>query len=615
MSLLLARHIQKSFGDRLVLSDCTLQVDPGDRIGLVGINGCGKSTLLSVIAGEQEADSGEIVRGGTVGLLSQSPLLRGRTAADVVEAAIAWHRRLVLGYETALAQGDLERAGQLQDRLDQVGWEVDHKVDAVLDKVDAPPRDAALERLSGGERRRLALARVLLESPDVLLLDEPTNHLDADTADWLQSYLEGYRGAVVLVTHDRYLLEAVAERIVEVELGQTVAYEGSYGDYLVQRAERRELLRRTRERALEIVAWEAAWAARSPAARTGKQKARLKRLDALRERVPELKESRLSLDLRTGFRKGGTMLEAHGLAKAYGAHSLFEGVELSLLPGDRLGILGPNGAGKTTLLRVLLGQEPPNAGEVVFAPRVVTGLLDQDRSGLKEDDTVFEAAGGGQDNVKVGEDWVHVASFLGRFLFTREHFDQRVTALSGGEQARLLLARLMLAGANLLVLDEPTNDLDLLTLRVLEDALLAFDGASIVVTHDRAFMDRVCNKILAFEGEGRVVEYASRQQHLDAMARRRATQKVQAPKAEPKPRKERDHKRLSYAERREYEALPGQIEALEEEQSGIEEVLADPATYRERAEEVGELTARVEAIEAEIEGLFGRWEALGERAE
>ncbi|MBN2800620.1 MAG: ABC-F family ATP-binding cassette domain-containing protein [Deltaproteobacteria bacterium] len=613
MSVLVAREIQKSYGDRLILKDVTLYVGEHDRIGLVGVNGSGKSTLLRVLSGEEDADSGQVQRPEGLGFLSQQPVFDGATVGEVADQAVAWHRALLHSYEDAIARGDLHEASVAQDRLDQVGWEVAHRVDAMLEQLRAPAREALIENLSGGELRRVALARVLLEAPAVLLLDEPTNHLDADTADWLQAWLQGYQGAVILVTHDRYLLEAVAERIVEVEGGVSVAYEGSYGDYLVARSERHERLRREDERADEILRREAAWAVRSPSARTGKQKARLSRLDKLREREGGYQDQNLTLSFTTGFRKGGTMLEAHRLSKSYGKNRLFDGLEISLLPGERLGILGPNGAGKSTLLRVLLGEETPDRGEVSRAPRVKVGMIDQARSGLDPEHTVFEAAGAGNEQVKVGENWIHVASFLGKFLFFRDHFEQRVASLSGGERARLLLARLMLEGANLLVLDEPTNDLDLLTLRVLEEALLSFDGSVIVVTHDRAFMDRVCSSVLAFEGEGRAVMYADRMQHVAAMSARRAEARAErvAEKAPPpKPAKAK----LSWKEQRELEQLPERIEAAEDQVVAAEAVLADPATYQQRAADVPSLNKALAALQQAVEALYARWEELSERA-
>jgi ATP-binding cassette subfamily F protein uup len=615
MAHLVAEGIERSFGDRHVLRGADLRVHAGEKVGLVGTNGSGKSTLMAILADRLPKDGGRIDRKGRLAILDQDPVLVGPTVRDAVDHAVRWHRELLERYERALADDDDVAATELQGHLDQLGWQVDHKVAAVLDRLDAPTMDTPIENLSGGERRRVALATCLLSAPDVLLLDEPTNHLDAEIVEWLEAYLIGFRGALLLVTHDRYLLEAVAERIVEVEDGQCVSYDGSYADYLIARAERQSRMTLQRDRLLRMVATEAAWAARSPSARTTKQKARLQRLDALKEQVPVLRSRDLDLDLSSGVHQGATLLELHGLSKSYD-RPLFTNLDLVIRPGDRLGILGRNGAGKSTLLRILRRLETPDAGQILVGPRASIGVLDQQRSGLTETDTVFEAAGLGNDRVRVGENWVHVATFLERFAFTREHFDQNVSSLSGGERARLLIAKLMLQGASVLLLDEPTNDLDLLTLRVLEEALLAYDGAVVVVTHDRAFLDRVATQVLAFEGEGRVQLYASREQ-ANRAAKERAKLLVAspapsaAPKVEPKPKVAA---RISFAERKELEALPSTIEALEAELADVEAQLAAPGTYRDGRDQLRALKARAEAIPAEIERAFSRWEALSAKA-
>jgi ATP-binding cassette subfamily F protein uup len=614
-----ARGIEVAFGDRLVLRGCDLAVEDGDRLGLVGPNGCGKSTLLRILAGVRSPDHGTVVRQGSVAFLEQEPRLPGATVGDALDQALGWHRQLLDSYHDALQRGDMERVAGLQDRLDLFGWDLDHQVAAMLERVGAPPRQAAIERLSGGERRRVALARALLGQPDVLLLDEPTNHLDAATAEWLEAFLQGYRGAVVLVSHDRYLNEAVADRIVEIEDGLCISYEGSYADYLIGRAERRAALERTEDVRLAMITREAAWAARSPAARTSKSRARLQRLEALQEQRPLLSHKQFSLDLNTGERLPHVLLEVDRVSKAYGDRTLLRDLSFELGKGERLGVLGPNGCGKSTLLRILADREPADAGAASTAPRVRVALFDQQRTGLVESDTVFEAAGGGNDHVKMGERHTHVASFLDRFLFSREMLEQPVSVLSGGERARLLLARLLLQGCNLLLLDEPTNDLDLQTLRVLEEALLGFDGSAIVVTHDRAFLDRVCTGVLSFEQPGAVVRYASRLQAQRVLNQQREQARAQAAaarqekaraKAAPPPRP----RKLSYKERQEHEALPARIEELETRQAGIEARLADPSTYQDPGADPGALSREHERLTAEIEAAYERWEELEELA-
>jgi ATP-binding cassette subfamily F protein uup len=603
--LLVAKNIEKSWGTRPVLRGCDISVMPGDRLGLVGANGCGKSTLLQILAGSEPPDHGEVIRATMPGVLLQDPRWNAMTVGDVVDSAVAWHRELVRGYEAAVAEGKEDRAATFHARLDENGWEIDHKIDAMLDRLRAPARSVKTQGLSGGERRRVALAQALLSSPDLLLLDEPTNHLDSDTIEWLEDFLAGFRGGIVLVTHDRYLLEKAATAIVEVDDGITVRYEGSYADFLIARSERMASLMKAEDRRLAFIEHEAEWASRSPAARSTKQKARLLRLDALREARPLRREETFSLDLSTGEKGGRTLLEVRGLRKSIAGRLLMKDVAFEAGPGTRLGILGPNGCGKSTLLRMIIGSEKPDAGEIVRGPRVRYAVLDQERTGLDPDSTVFEAAGDGNVNVQVGDENIHVAGFLGRFLFGRETFEQRVSGLSGGERARLLLARMLLRGANVLLLDEPTNDLDLMTLRVLEEALLAFDGVVLVVTHDRAFLDRVCTGILAFEGGGRVTRFASRSQ---IPVRIEAPVAVAAPVVVEK----RTKKGLSYKERQELDGLPGSIESLEAERSGIDGKLGEAAVWK--SDEGARLTRRRAELEAAITAAYARWEDLEGRA-
>ena len=616
MNALVVQEIEKSYGDRQILRGCSFFVGTNERVGIVGANGAGKSTLLKIISGKEEPNHGHIHLPVSVAILDQLPQLTGSTVGEAVRETSRWHQELIEAYNQAILDEEWDRMSQLQDRLDMVGWDLSHNIDAVLQKVQAPPSNASLENLSGGEIRRVALAKTLLSNADLLILDEPTNHLDTETIEWLESFLAGYRGSVLLVTHDRYLLEQVATRIIEVEDGICVGYEGSYGDYLVASAERQSRLRQAEERRLKLIAQEAAWAARSPAARSTKQKARLQRLDALQNQRSLAPERSIAWNFETNDRFGSTLMEVEDLSLAFGDRVLFEGATFTLSPRERLGIIGRNGTGKSSLLKLLTGDLSSPTGQIHRQSRLQVGVLDQNRTGLKMDDTVYESVGGA-DFVDVHGQRVHVVGFLAKFLFGRTMLGQKVSLLSGGERARLLLAKLLLQGANLLILDEPTNDLDLLTLRALEEALLEFGGGVLVVTHDRAFLDRVCTGILSIE-EGEVVCYADRSQVVRAATLRRQEEQValQAEKEAqqikaPKPVQKKSG--LSYKEKKELEALPDQIEALEQQLTDVDSVLLDPTTYTNPDIRISELQAQKETLENEIEQAMERWEELSEK--
>ena len=608
--LIRAQDIEVAFSNRMVLRGANLMVAKGECVALIGNNGSGKSTLLRVLAGILTPNHGTVERLSPAGLLEQNPDLPGTTVGESLEEAQCWHQDLLDAYQRAIDDDDLNHLTVCQDRLDDVGWDLSHRIQAICNRLKTPPTDTSLDILSGGQQRRVALARALIRTPELLLLDEPTNHLDADAIEWLQGFLAGYRGGVVLVTHDRYLLEAVADRIIEVEDGLTISYEGSYADYLMERAERRARQEKTEISRVATLTREAAWATRSPAARSTKQRARLKRLDALREERPLIQEQSFDLDLRTGFRGGQSMVEFDHVTGGYGDPPLIEELSTAIQAKSCVGILGPNGIGKTTLFRLITRELAPMKGEVHRAPRVKLATIDQARSGLNDDDTLFHAAGNGASHVEVGKQTIHVAGFLRRFLFRREQLEQRVQSLSGGERMRLLLAKMMLAGANVILLDEPTNDLDLMTLRVLEEALLAFDGASLVISHDRALIDRVCSAVLNFEEGGKVVRYASRMQAIKAQSHEEKPVKMEAAPLPKSPKEKRSKQDLSSKEKKELEALPEQLERLEGERNTLSDLLANPETYQNADLNVAELTRSFENLETRIAEHYVRWESL-----
>ena len=612
--LLRASDIEVSYSHHLVLRGANFSIQSGECVALIGNNGSGKSTLLKVLAGAVSPNSGTVERWAEPGLLDQSPSIPGTTVGEALRDAQAWHSQLLDDYERCIAAGDLDQAAMHQERLDDVGWDLEHRVGAIATQLNAPSLDTPTSILSGGQQRRVALGRALLQTPDLLLLDEPTNHLDAEAIEWLQGFLSGFRGAVVLVTHDRYLLEAVADRIVEVEDGLTVNYSGSYTDYLVARAERRARMEKAEVSRVATLAREAAWAARSPAARSTKQRARLKRLEELQEERPLIRQSSFDLDLRSGFKGGAPMVEFDRVSGGYDAQPLFRDLSTAIQAKSCIGIVGPNGIGKSTLFKLIARTLDPLSGSVYRAPRVKLALIDQSRTGLDDTDTLFDAAGGGNSHVVINDHAVHVASFLRRFMFRADQHDQKVGSLSGGERMRLLLAKLLLSGANVLLLDEPTNDLDLMTLRILEEALIAFDGASLVISHDRALLDRACTGVLSFEGNGTIVRYASRLQAVAAQQRRRDDAKEPAQRPSKSAPKREVGAGLNWAERRELEALPQTIETLEQTQAALADRLSDPSTYAGDGTIAAQLGSELQAIEQQLEDAYERWEALEARA-
>ncbi len=505
--------------DRQVLEDISLSFYPGAKIGVIGANGSGKSSLLRIMAGEDDGYSGQarLTPGFSVGHLPQEPHLdESKDVLGNVMDGVAEVQALLQRYDeicAAFAEPDadydalLSEQGALQDRIDAAGaWDLQRNVEVAMDALRVPPGDAAVATLSGGERRRVALCRLLLRQPDLLLLDEPTNHLDAESVAWLERFLQEYRGTVVAVTHDRYFLDNVAGWILELDRGRGYPFEGNYSGWLEQKSARlaaeekqASARRRTLERELE-------WVRMSPRARQAKSKARLRSYDELLAASQSDGQAAggLEITIPPGPRLGDVVVEAEGVRKAYGDRLLFEDLSFSLPPAGIVGIIGPNGAGKTTLFRMIAGVEEPDAGEVRVGPTVELAYVDQSRASLDPGHTVYEEITGGVDDLRVGNRQVHGRAYVASFGFKGSDQQKQVGVLSGGERNRLHLARQLLSGSNLLLLDEPTNDLDVDTLRALEDALLGFAGCAVVISHDRWFLDRIATSIMAFEGDAYV---------------------------------------------------------------------------------------------------------------
>ncbi len=505
--------------DREVLQGINLSFYPGAKIGVIGANGSGKSSLLRIMAGEDDGYDGEarLTPGFSVGYLPQEPKLDpakdvlGNVTEGVGEAKKLLDRFEEIGSRLGTAGDEmealLEEYGTLQDKIDaQNLWDLDRTLDIAMDALRLPPADSDVTTLSGGERRRVALCRLLLSAPDLLLLDEPTNHLDAESVAWLERHLQEYAGTVVAVTHDRYFLDNVAGWILELDRGRGIPWEGNYTSWLEQKESRlasEEKADSARRRALER---ELEWVRMAPRARQAKGKARLTAYEALlaESEAADGRSERLELSIPPGPRLGDVVVEAAGLTKGFGDRLLFDGLDFTLPPGGIVGVIGPNGAGKTTLFRMIVGDEAADGGTLRVGPTVALGYVDQSRETLSATNTVYEEITGGTDRIMVGNREIHGRAYVASFNFKGSDQQKAVADLSGGERYRVHLAKVLRSGANLLLLDEPTNDLDVDTLRALEEALLAFAGCAVVISHDRWFLDRICTHVLAFEGDSEV---------------------------------------------------------------------------------------------------------------
>ncbi len=522
--------------DQTVLKDIWLSFLPGAKIGVLGLNGAGKSTILKVMAGVEREFLGEAypADGVSIGFLQQEPALdAAKTVLGNVEEGVASTKALLTRYDELNGKlGDplepdemekvLEELGKLQDRIDAVGaWELDSKLELAMDALRCPPPDADVRTLSGGERRRVALCRLLLQSPDLLLLDEPTNHLDAESVAWLEHFLHDFPGTVVAVTHDRYFLDNVAGWILELDRGSGIPWQGNYSSWLEQKQKRLEIEEKQEARRQRTLQRELDWIRMSPRARQAKGKARLNAYEAMLSEETSQRLETAEIYIPPGPRLGDIVVEARGLRKGYGDVLLMDEVNFTLPRGGIVGVIGPNGAGKTTLFRMITGQEQPDAGTLRLGETVQVGYVDQSRDALDPEKTVWQEISDGRDEVVLGKREVASRAYVSWFNFKGRDQQRKVGSLSGGERNRVHLAKLLKRGCNLLLLDEPTNDLDVDTLRALEDAILAFAGCVVVISHDRWFLDRIATHMLAFEGDSRVEWFEGNYQDYEADRHRR----------------------------------------------------------------------------------------------
>ena len=537
--------VSKTFtNQKRVLNNIYLSFFYGAKIGIIGLNGSGKSTLMKIIAGIDKNFDGEVVfsPGYTVGYLEQEPRLDdSKTVREVVEEGCATTVALLKEYEEinqklcepmdddTMARL-IERQGELYEKIDQCnGWELDSVLERAMDALRCPDPDEPVKHLSGGERRRVALCRLLLQQPDVLLLDEPTNHLDAESIDWLEQHLQQYKGTVIAVTHDRYFLDNVAGWILELDRGEGIPWKGNYSSWLEQKEKRLEIEKRQQESRSKAIAHELEWVRQNPKGRQAKAKARLARFEELSSYEYQSRNETNEIFIPVAERLGNKVIEFHHVSKGFGDRLLIDDLSFTVPPGAIVGVIGPNGAGKSTLFKMIDGKEKPDSGSIVLGDTVKLAAVAQLRDSLPNDKTVFDAISGGQDILQVGKFSMPSRAYLGRFNFKGGDQQKLVGVLSGGERGRLHLAATLLKGGNVLLLDEPSNDLDVETLRALEEALLEFAGCALVTSHDRWFLDRIATHILAFEGDSKVVFFNGNYNEYEADKRKRLGEEAARP--------------------------------------------------------------------------------------
>ncbi len=613
-AILTALELEVHYGEQIILDKASLTVHEEDRIGLVGRNGAGKSTFLKIISGTMAPDSGEVARRKDLvtGYLSQDFTLDNskNILRNILDGA-ASVLKLIEDYNNTPFNSPNKIV--LEHKiLEADAWNLDRHIENLTVKLGVPDINRDIVTLSGGEKRRVALARALISNPDLLILDEPTNHLDTSSIEWMENFLSGYKGTCIFVTHDRYFLDRIANRIVELSSGTFFSHQGNYTDYLQNKAER-IAIQETEERKLQnFLKHELEWIRRSPSARRTKSKSRQDNFSELsnREKLPE--ELDPELIIPEPEKLGKKIAEFTGVGFNMNGKNLFEGFNFIFEPGRKLGVIGNNGAGKTTLLKIILGELYPTDGKIEIGERTQFNYIDQHRLLLNDEDTVFNAIGEGNETVKFGKRQMNIWTYLRKFLFTDDRINTKVGKLSGGEKSRLTLAKILLNGGNFLLLDEPTNDLDLPTLRILEEALISFEGCLVIVSHDRYFLNRVCNGVLAFEDEGKL--YFSEGDYDYYIAKKKT--RIKDDKSASAPVKKEDTRikpsirKLTWKEKKELETIEEDIIKAEGEIQRIENIFSSPDYYEKYAAQTNELNIQREEIQQKVLALYERWEEL-----
>ncbi|PAW76867.1 MAG: ABC transporter [Pedosphaera sp. Tous-C6FEB] len=623
-ALLTAKDLVVAFNDRVILDSATLALHEGSRVGLVGRNGTGKSTFLKVLAGLHAPDSGEVAarRGLVTSYLSQEFTLDPKkTVFENIRDGASHVLGLIKEFESLPA--DSKRHEQLEERIAQLdGWDLDNRIETAMSHLGTPPGDREITKLSGGEKRRIAMCRALVSRPDLLILDEPTNHLDPEAIEWVAEFLENFGGAFLVVTHDRWFLDRVTTLTVELAEGQFYSYDGGYSEYLLAKAERQRAEAVVEHQRQKFLEKELAWVRQGPRAQRSKQKNRFERYyETAAQAGPPIEED-MELVIPPPPPLGNRVVELNNLGITFGGRTLFRNFTHTFENGQRIGVAGRNGVGKTSLLKAIIGELAPTEGTAKTGQLTKFNYVDQSRLQLREDRTVIDEVSDGTEFVIWGDGKLSLRAYLKRFLFTDDRISLQVKYLSGGERSRLLLARILKQGGNFLILDEPTNDLDLNTLRVLEEALIAFPGVVLVVSHDRYFLNRVCTGIFAFEGDERIAYsvgdyeyYMEKKKRAAAPAALPTAPKPSNPKPAPTasaaPAKSTGGKRkLSFKEARELDDMENQVYAVEEQIGKIENLFADPEFHKTQATHTNALMAELAAHKDKLNQLYKRWEEL-----
>ena len=626
MALIKLESASLAYGHIPLLDKVDLQIDPGERVCLVGRNGTGKSTLLKVIAGRAELDDGALWKKPSLRLAvldQEVPQLDEMSVYDVVAGGLDKTGQLIAEYHHVLHEMETEHSDALGERLsrlqDQIeaadGWNLEQRINTVLTRLQLP-EDTLMAGLSGGYKRRVMLARALVQEPELLLLDEPTNHLDVEAIQWMEDFLLGFNGAVLFITHDRTFLRQLATRIIELDRGKLTSWPGDYDTYLKNKAEREAIEEQQNALFDKKLAQEEVWIRQGIKARRTRNEGRVRALQQLRkQRSSRLeKTANVRLQVDRGEASGKIVIEAENISKSFAGQTIIKPFSTRIMRGDRVGILGSNGVGKSTLIKMLLGELEPDTGKVVLGTKLNIAYFDQQRAVLDPDKSVADNLNYGSDTITINGKSRHVMSYLQDFLFPPARVRSPVSSLSGGERNRLLLARLFLQPANLLVMDEPTNDLDVETLELLEELLCDYDGTLILVSHDRSFLDNVVTSTLVFEGDGVVKEYVGGYEDWLRQTKKTAAKKTSTEKPvskEIKKEKPKQKTKLSYKEQRELDTLPDKIEKLEAEQEYLQQEVSEPDFYKQQQDVFDKALKRLAELEKELEQAYQRWEELG----